>query len=109
MQQVKFFTINNPHLCTHTDGHIVHTLVATGTVYKVDPYRVICKKIVLSGHPLKIHRKSAVVRYLFFNRGLCVCLVRCLFFSSLSLTIFKFVSVNCFLVILSFYCLLNFQ
>jgi len=59
-------------ISAHTDGHIVHTLVATGTVYKVDPYRVICKKIVLSGHPLKIHQKSAVVRYLFFNRGLCV-------------------------------------
>ena len=61
-----------PSSPAHTDGHVVHTLVATGTIYKVDPYRVICKKVVLSGHPLKIHRRSAVVRYLFFNRGVSV-------------------------------------
>ena len=44
-------------------------LVATGSLYKVDPLRVVCKRVVLSGHPLKINKRSAVVRYMFFNRG----------------------------------------
>jgi len=45
-----------------------HQLVATGTILKSDPDRVVIKKIVLSGHPFKIHKKSSVVRYMFFNR-----------------------------------------
>ena len=44
-------------------------LVGTGTLYRVQPQRVICKRIVLSGHPYKINKRSAVIRYMFFNRG----------------------------------------
>ena len=46
-----------------------HVLVASGSLLSVNPSRVICKRIVLSGHPFKINRKSAVIRYMFFNRG----------------------------------------
>jgi len=33
----------------------------------MDTNRIIAKKIILTGYPFKIHRKSAVIRYMFFN------------------------------------------
>lgn len=34
-----------------------------------DTTRVVAKKIILSGHPFKVHKKTATVRYMFFNSG----------------------------------------
>lgn len=45
-----------------------HTLVGNGSVHSINPDRVVVKRVVLSGHAFKVHRKSAVVRFMFFNR-----------------------------------------
>lgn len=43
-------------------------MVATGSVMAANPDRVVVKRVVLSGAPFKVHRKTAVIRFMFFNR-----------------------------------------
>lgn len=43
-------------------------LVGTGTSLPPSSRRVIAKRIILTGHPYKIHKKLVTVRYMFFNR-----------------------------------------
>lgn len=42
-------------------------LVASGTVMDANPNRLIIKRIKLAGHPFKIHSKTAVIRFMFYN------------------------------------------
>lgn len=42
-------------------------LVASGTTLPPNPMQVILKRIILTGYPLKVHKKKAVIRYMFFN------------------------------------------
>ncbi|XP_034934342.1 pre-rRNA-processing protein TSR1 homolog [Chelonus insularis] len=57
-----------PVLCykQHKNGEL--ELIAKGNVLSVDPNRLIIKRVVLSGHPFKVYKRSAVIRFMFFNR-----------------------------------------
>ncbi|KAF9511720.1 hypothetical protein BS47DRAFT_1372958 [Hydnum rufescens UP504] len=47
-------------------------LVATGSFMNPDPKRIIAKRIILTGHPFKVNKKTATIRYMLFNAGRCV-------------------------------------
>ena len=44
-------------------------LIASGAVLDNDPSRRIIKRVILTGHPFKIHKKVVIVRHMFFNAG----------------------------------------
>ncbi|KAI1007592.1 Ribosome biogenesis protein [Podosphaera aphanis] len=48
--------------------HLQLTLIGTGTSLPPSSNRVIAKRIILTGHPYKIHKKLVTIRYMFFNR-----------------------------------------
>ncbi|XP_059177911.1 pre-rRNA-processing protein TSR1 homolog [Physella acuta] len=45
-----------------------YDLVAKGSLMPLDTDRIVIKRVVLSGAPFKINKRSVVVRYMFFNR-----------------------------------------
>lgn len=57
-----------PVLCYKEMNMGQKVLVATGSLLSCDTDRIILKRVALAGHPLKIHKRSAVVRFMFFNR-----------------------------------------
>ncbi|KAK4634255.1 Ribosome biogenesis protein tsr1 [Fulvia fulva] len=42
-------------------------MIATGTTLAPSTSRVIAKRIILTGHPYKIHKKLVTIRYMFFS------------------------------------------
>lgn len=41
--------------------------IAHGSLLSVDPNRIILKRVILTGYPLKCHKKTATVRFMFWN------------------------------------------
>ncbi|XRM38895.1 ribosome biogenesis protein tsr1 [Aspergillus tubingensis] len=42
-------------------------LIGNGTIVAPDQSRVVAKRVILTGHPYKIHKRVVTVRYMFFN------------------------------------------
>jgi len=42
-------------------------VVASGRSLPPDPLKIILKRIVLTGYPLRVHKKRATVRFMFFD------------------------------------------
>ncbi|XP_065362551.1 pre-rRNA-processing protein TSR1 homolog [Calliphora vicina] len=57
-----------PVLAFKTNPDSTLALVARGCLLSCNPDRIILKRVVLSGHPMRINRKSATIRYMFFNK-----------------------------------------
>ena len=45
------------------------SLIGTGTSLPASTSRIIAKRVILTGHPYKIHKKLVTIRYMFFNKG----------------------------------------
>ncbi|ESK90857.1 ribosome biogenesis protein tsr1 [Moniliophthora roreri MCA 2997] len=54
-------------LLRETEDSQAPQLVAMGTFMDPDTTRIIAKRIILTGHPFKVHKKTATVRYMFFS------------------------------------------
>eukprot|EP00300_Choanocystis_sp_HF-7_P009803 c16644_g1_i2.p1 GENE.c16644_g1_i2~~c16644_g1_i2.p1 ORF type:complete len:439 (+),score=116.47 c16644_g1_i2:130-1446(+) len=57
----------NPTTSTALKCSVAPPLCATGNCLGVNPDLIVLKKIVITGFPLKIRKRHAVVRYMFFN------------------------------------------
>lgn len=50
-----------------TLGSDLTPLIATGTILDLDPLRITARRLILTGHPFKVHKRGAVIRYMFFS------------------------------------------
>ncbi|XP_008547061.1 pre-rRNA-processing protein TSR1 homolog [Microplitis demolitor] len=57
-----------PVLCFQQKKNELPKLVATGSILSANPDRLVIKRAVLSGHPFKVFKRSAVIRFMFYNR-----------------------------------------
>lgn len=69
----KNLQVQDPEVLDSADGNTNTPtinrleLIGTGTVVAPDHSRVIAKRVILTGHPFKIHKKVVTIRYMFFN------------------------------------------
>ncbi|KAG8531127.1 uncharacterized protein KY384_004484 [Bacidia gigantensis] len=63
-----FFQTTNSAASSTPDTSNGLTLIAKGTVLPPSTTRVIAKRVILTGHPYKIHKKLVTIRYMFFNK-----------------------------------------
>ena len=56
-------------ICFTKDGSspVKMDVVASGIALPPDPLKVILKRIILTGYPLRCHKKKATIRYMFFD------------------------------------------
>jgi len=52
---------------TKRDGPVAMDIVASGMVLPPDPLKIILKRVILTGYPLRCHKKKATIRYMFFD------------------------------------------
>ena len=57
----------SPEKCSSWTENEHAPLVGTGTLLDPQPLRVIAKRIILTGHPFKIHKRGAVIRFMFYS------------------------------------------
>lgn len=50
-----------------TNGPLSRDLVAIGSVLGADADRIVVKRIVLTGYPVRVHKRHATVKYMFYN------------------------------------------
>jgi len=63
-----FFKRTSADQSTESKASIQFTLIGTGTSLPPSSSRVVAKRVILTGHPYKIHKKLVTIRYMFFNR-----------------------------------------
>ena len=58
------FGVNVPALVFTADGT---ALVGTGSLLSCDPTRVVAKRVILTGYPIKVHTRTATLKSMFWN------------------------------------------
>lgn len=74
----RFLPDQNAHICASVFGPVTYTpcpvlafrgneLVAIGSMLGANADRIVVKRILLTGYPVKVRKRMAVVKYMFYN------------------------------------------